>query len=109
MVLVPEHGYVGSVWALVLSSCVIFFAGYAFLRDLFRMESLRGMLFIILTGFGIIAALNYASSINFVVSLAAGLFCFSLVMIVSKTVTWTELSPLLNHIRRVPNIRIKQR
>jgi len=102
LVLVPGYGYIGSMWAVVLSSCMMFFAGYIFFWDLFQKESLKSMVLIFVSGFGIVAVLNYMHSMYFMISLAASLLCFSCVMIVTKIVVWNELLPLLKVIKRFP-------
>ena len=100
LVLVPDQGYIGSMWALVLSSCIMSFGGYIFFRDLFQKESLKDMFLIIVTGFGIVAVLNCAPSMNFIISLTVGVFCFVSAMIMSKMFAWNDLRPVMSIIGR---------
>lgn len=109
LALVPDYGYIGSMWALVLSSCIMSFGGYIIFWDLFQKESLKSMFLIIVSGFGIIAVLNCAPSMNFIISLTAGVFCFASVMIMSKMVSWNDLRSVMSVIwRKTPQGKGKE-
>lgn len=101
-ILVPGYGHIGSAWALVLSSCITSFGGYYLFRDILQKDSLKAMGSIFASGFGIIAAVNWVSSINIFIPLIAGTASFVSAIFILKLASWDELQPVLRVIRHRP-------
>jgi len=96
LLLVPGYGHMGSVWALVLSNGISSFGGYVVFRDFFQGSTYKHMIIIVLSGWGIVAALGVLSQINAILLFLLGMLFFTGVMFISKTVQWDELLPVMD-------------
>lgn len=106
LILVPAYGHVGSILALVVTSCIMSFGGYFFFRDILEKDSLKAMSLIIILGFGIIVVINWVPPINVIITLIAGIASFVFLMFMSKMAAWDELMPILRAIwRKTPKVR----
>lgn len=110
LILVPAYGHIGSILALVVTSCIMSFGGYFFFRDILQKDSLKAMSLIIPLGFGIIIILNWMPPLNVIITLIAGTASFVFLMFMSKMAAWDELMPIFTAIRRkTPKVQVLQK
>ncbi len=98
--LVPKYGHLGSVWALILSSGLSSFGGFFVFPDLFEKDTFRHMSVIVISGGFIVAGLEGLSHIHAVVLFLSGMVCFTMAMLISGTVRWDELAPVMEVVNR---------
>lgn len=99
ILLIAEHGYIGSMWAIVISSGVTAFLGYFYFQDILRKESFMSLLFVTLSGFGVLTILQTMHSWHRLLALSAGITGFTGLMILFRIITLHDVRFLLNIIR----------